>query len=185
MRCSGSFLVLKVSSQVKCCACGISHLSVRKTDVWTHLGSSCERMNISHELGSECSDVWAPAATTFVARDLQGLVSQLNIETPQTELAVQELPQTQRVMSGQNVASHRKCGNGARESHRVKTEKTQSDERLKQKTQHLMIQAHQKFLEIDTVISTISSTQAASKLLRVRRRNRARTHGPPQWRNRE
>ena len=80
-------------------------------------------------------------------------------------------------MSGQNVASHRKCGNGARESHRVKTEKTQSDERLKQKTQHLMIQAHQKLLEIDTVISTISSTQAASKLLRVRRRNRARTHG--------
>ena len=102
------------------------------------------------------------------------------------ELAVQELPETQRVMSGQNVASHRQCGNGARESHRVKKEKTQSDERrLKQKTQHLMIQAHQKFLEIDTVISTISSTQAASKLLRVRRRNRARTHGPPQWRNRE
>ena len=39
-------------------------------------------------------------------------------------------------------------------------EKTQSDERLKQDSQHLMIQVHQQLFEIDTAISTISSMQA-------------------------
>ena len=34
-------------------------------------------------------------------------------------------------------------------------EKTQSDERLKQDLQHVVIQLHQKFLDIDTAISTL------------------------------
>ena len=41
-------------------------------------------------------------------------------------------------------------------------EKTQSDERLKQDMQHLMVQVHHKFVEVDTAIATISSTRAAS-----------------------
>ena len=41
-------------------------------------------------------------------------------------------------------------------------EKTQSDERLKQDMQHLMIQVHQKFVDVDTAVATISSTQPTS-----------------------
>ena len=41
-------------------------------------------------------------------------------------------------------------------------EKTLSDERLKQNIQHLMLQLHQKFVEVDTAVATISSMQTAS-----------------------
>ena len=41
-------------------------------------------------------------------------------------------------------------------------EKTESDERLKQEIRHLTTQVLQKFVEIDTAISTISSMHAAS-----------------------
>ena len=41
-------------------------------------------------------------------------------------------------------------------------EKTQSDERPKQDIQHLMVQVHHKFVEVDTAVATISSTRAAS-----------------------
>ena len=40
--------------------------------------------------------------------------------------------------------------------------KTKSDEGLKRDTQHLTIQVHQKFVEVDTAIATISPTQIAS-----------------------
>ena len=42
------------------------------------------------------------------------------------------------------------------------TEDKQSDGRLKQDTKHFMIQVHQKFVEVDTAVATISSTQTAS-----------------------
>ena len=41
-------------------------------------------------------------------------------------------------------------------------EKTQSDERLKQDIQHLMVQVHHKFVEVDTAVATISSKRTAS-----------------------
>ena len=41
-------------------------------------------------------------------------------------------------------------------------EKTQFDERLKQDMQHLMIRVHQKFVEVDTAVATISSMQTAN-----------------------
>ena len=41
-------------------------------------------------------------------------------------------------------------------------EKAQSDEILKQDIQRLMMQVHQKFVEVDAAVATISSTQMVS-----------------------
>ena len=66
------------------------------------------------------------------------------------------------------------------------TEKTQSDERLSQDKQQLMIHVHQQFLDIDTAIQTISSVQPSSsqtapqrapQTVQVQWRNQVNTRG--------
>ena len=111
-----------------------------------------------------------PTATVFGAGDLQSLVSQLNVWTPQIELTLQELRGAQLVMSGQ---MQRLIESAEMELMKVivsfraeldtrAAEKAQSDELLKQDIQRLMMQVHQKFVEVDAAVATISSTQTAS-----------------------
>ena len=51
-----------------------------------------------------------PATVVCGAGDLQGLVSQLNLWTPQIEPTEEELRGAQLVMCGSNAAPHRECG---------------------------------------------------------------------------
>ena len=60
-----------------------------------------------------------PATMVSGAGDLQCLVSQLNLWTPQIELTLQELREAQLVMSGHMQRLCRECGNRAHESHCV------------------------------------------------------------------
>ena len=112
----------------------------------------------------------APAATVFGAGGLQRLVSQLNVWTQQIELTLQELRGAQLVMSGQ---MQRLIESAEMEFMKVivsfraeldtkAAERAQSDERLKQNIQRLMMQVHQKFVEVDAAVATISSTQTSS-----------------------
>ena len=112
----------------------------------------------------------AAATTVFGAGDLQSFVSQLNVWTPQTELTLQELRGAQLVISGQ---MQRVIESAEMELMKVTAsfwveldtraaEKAQSDERLKQDIQRLMMQVRQKFVEVDETVATISSTQTAS-----------------------
>ena len=111
-----------------------------------------------------------PAATVFGAGNLQSLVSQLNVWTPQIELTLQELRGAQLVISGQ---MQRLIESAEMELMKVivsfraeldtrAAEKAQSDELLKQDIQRLMMQVYQKFVEVDAAVATISSTQTAS-----------------------
>ena len=112
----------------------------------------------------------AAATTVLGAGDLQSFVSQLNVWTPQTELTLQELRGAQLVISGQ---MQRVIESAEMELMKViasfwvelvtrAAEKAQSDERLKQDIQRLMMQVRQKFVEVDETVATISSTQTAS-----------------------
>ena len=111
-----------------------------------------------------------PATTVFGAGDLQSLVSQLNLWTPQVELTIQELRGAQLVVSGQiqcliesaEIKLMKVIVSFWNELDTRAAEITQSDDRLKHDIQHLMIQMHQKFVKVDTVVATNSSTQTAS-----------------------
>ena len=144
------------------------------------------------------------ASDHVIAETSTGRLPQVNPWTPQTELTQQELRGAQLVMSGQ---MQRLIESAEIELMKVivsfrnlldtrAAEKTLSDERLTQDIQHLMIQLHQKFVEVDTAVATISSMQTASsqtgsqpapqaahssyrKLLQVQQRSGARTRGLP------
>ena len=141
------------------------------------------------------------ASDHVIAETSTGRLPQVNLWTPQIELTLQELRGAQLVMSGQMqrliesaeielmkviVSFRNKLDTRA-------AEKTLSDERLKQDIQNLMIQLHQKFVEVDTAVATISSMQTASSqtgsqpapqaapqlVPQSTRRSRARTRWPP------
>ena len=85
-----------------------------------------------------------PATTSFGAGDLQGIVWQLNLWTPQIELTLQELRGAQLEMSGR-MQRHVESAEiqlmnvtvSFRNELYTAAEKTESDERLKQALQHL------------------------------------------------
>ena len=95
--------------------------------------------------------------------DLQSLVSQLNVLTPQIELTLQELRGAQLVMSGQVqrlIESAEMELMNVIVSFRAELDtraavKAQSDKMLKQDMQRLMMQVHQKFVEVDAAVATI------------------------------
>ena len=97
-------------------------------------------------------------------------MSQLNLWTPQLELTLQELRGAQLVLSGQmqrliestEIELMKVTVSFPNELDTRAAEETQSDERPKQDIQHLMIQVHQKFVDVDAAVATISSTQPTS-----------------------
>ena len=102
--------------------------------------------------------------------NLQSLVSQLNAWTPQIELTLQELRgahlvtsgQMQRLIESAEMELMKFVVSILAELNTRAAEKAQSDERLKPDTQRLMMQVHQKFVELDAAVATISSTHTAS-----------------------
>ena len=110
------------------------------------------------------------ASDHVIAETSTGRLPQMNPWTPQIELTPQELRGAQLVMSGQmqrliesaEIELMKVIVSFRNELDTRAAEKTLSDERLKQDIQHLMIQLHQKFVEVDTAVATISSMQTAS-----------------------
>ena len=86
------------------------------------------------------------------------------------ELTLQELRGAQLVMCGQmqrliesrEIELMKVTESFRNELDTRAAEKTQSDERLKQDMQYLMIQVHQKFVDVNAAVATISSTQPTS-----------------------
>ena len=74
------------------CSARVALVSVT-TDVWTHIGPNRERtenISLTWQQSTVQSETMSgvPATTVFGAGDLQGLVSQLNLWTPQVELTL-------------------------------------------------------------------------------------------------
>ena len=121
-----------------------------------------------------------PAATTFGSGKLQGHRVQLNIWAPQTELSLQELRGAQLVMSGQRprlVETHQHHRAFRSELDTRTMEKSVSDDRLKQKIEHLAIKVQEELVEIERAIATSAALQLsgdqAAPSARQRRRERA------------
>ena len=97
-------------------------------------------------------------------------MSQLNVWTPQIELTLQELrgaqlvtsEQMQRLIESAEMELMKVIVSFRAELDTRAAEKAQSDELLKQDIQRLMMQVHQKFVEVDAAVATFSSTQTAS-----------------------
>ena len=110
----------------------------------TLFGSSRKRQGIFHSRGSGArfgvTDVWTCRHDSLLSRDLQSLVSQLNLWTPHIELALQELRGAHLVLSGQmqrliestEIELMKVTVSFRNELDTRAAEKTQSDERLKQ-----------------------------------------------------
>ena len=128
-----------------------------------------------------------PAATTFGSGKLQGHRVQLNIWAPQTELSLQELRGAELAMSGQRprlVETHQHHRAFRSELDTRTMEKSVSDDRLKQKIEHLAIKVQEELVEIERAIATSTALQLsgdqAARSARQRRRERAT---PPARRN--
>ena len=91
-------------------------------------------------------------------------MSQLNLWTLQVELTAQELcgaqlamnEQMQRLIESAEIELMKVTVSFRNGLDIRAAEKTEPDEVLKQDIQHLMIQVHQKMVEVDTAVATIS-----------------------------